>query len=237
MRCGAGNKPAAFCKRTSFESSGETAAAHPTADSLAHRATASRDTTPAGHTQAHPQTTGVAERHETATDTHAAGGAAAGLARLRDEIFDAHGIERSNRDRLAVEDAARQQRAARVVLAVPVGAPETIADLEQFRRDHVRRVDPRNNLDAELETAKGVAWLAYGIHGDELSSPDAAAAEPHDVHQLVAVDVAEGLGRDDQQASLGVLPVFWGAVLHNACTVAVVMNSGRLLFHYVYRDR
>jgi len=32
-------------------------------------------------------------------------------------------------------------------------------------------------------------------------------------------------------ASTGVLPVFWGAVLHNACTVAVVLNSSRLLFH------
>jgi len=32
-------------------------------------------------------------------------------------------------------------------------------------------------------------------------------------------------------ASLGVLPVFWSAVLHNACTVAVVLNSSRLLFH------
>ncbi len=32
-------------------------------------------------------------------------------------------------------------------------------------------------------------------------------------------------------ASLGVLPVFWGGVLHNMCTVAVVGNSSRLLFH------
>nr|VFJ72956.1 MAG: cation-transporting P-type ATPase C [Candidatus Kentron sp. FW] len=32
-------------------------------------------------------------------------------------------------------------------------------------------------------------------------------------------------------ASLGVLPVFWGAVLHNATTVAVVVNSSRLLIH------
>ena len=31
----------------------------------------------------------------------------------------------------------------------------------------------------------------------------------------------------------GVLPVFWGAVLHNTCTVAVVLNSSRLLFHDV----
>jgi len=38
-------------------------------------------------------------------------------------------------------------------------------------------------------------------------------------------------------ASVGVLPVFWGAVLHNSCTVAVVLNSSRLLFHDVERTR
>jgi cation-transporting P-type ATPase C len=32
-------------------------------------------------------------------------------------------------------------------------------------------------------------------------------------------------------STLGLLPVFWGAVLHNATTVAVVANSTRLLFH------
>jgi hypothetical protein len=31
--------------------------------------------------------------------------------------------------------------------------------------------------------------------------------------------------------------VFWGAVLHNTCTVAVVLNSSRLLFHDVERGR
>jgi cation-transporting P-type ATPase C len=34
-------------------------------------------------------------------------------------------------------------------------------------------------------------------------------------------------------SALGVLPVFWGAVLHNSCTVAVVLNSSRLLLHDV----
>jgi len=38
-------------------------------------------------------------------------------------------------------------------------------------------------------------------------------------------------------ASMGVLPVFWAAVLHNPCTVAVVLNSGRLLFHDIERSR
>jgi cation-transporting P-type ATPase C len=38
-------------------------------------------------------------------------------------------------------------------------------------------------------------------------------------------------------ASLGVLPVVWGAVLHNSTTVAVVLNSARLLFHDVENSR
>ena len=38
-------------------------------------------------------------------------------------------------------------------------------------------------------------------------------------------------------ASLGVLPVFWGAVLHNSTTVAVVLNSARLLFHNIEERR
>jgi len=38
-------------------------------------------------------------------------------------------------------------------------------------------------------------------------------------------------------SAVGVLPVFWGAVLHNATTVAVVLNSSRLLFHEMGRER
>ena len=38
-------------------------------------------------------------------------------------------------------------------------------------------------------------------------------------------------------ASLGVLPVIWGAVIHNLTTVMLVLNSGRLLLHDVYEGR
>jgi manganese/zinc-transporting P-type ATPase C len=38
-------------------------------------------------------------------------------------------------------------------------------------------------------------------------------------------------------ASIGVLPVFWGAVLHNSSTVAVVLNSSRLLMHDMEKSR
>ena len=37
-------------------------------------------------------------------------------------------------------------------------------------------------------------------------------------------------------ASMGVLPVFWAAVLHNATTIAVVVNSGRILITDISKD-
>ncbi len=37
-------------------------------------------------------------------------------------------------------------------------------------------------------------------------------------------------------ASMGILPVFWAAVLHNATTIVVVMNSGRILFSDIAKD-
>ncbi len=61
-----------------------------------------------------------------------------------------------------------------------VGDEVTIARLDEFRAEHVRRMDPRGRAAAEdaalLAEARAVAWMAYGIHGDELSSVDAAAA-------------------------------------------------------------
>jgi hypothetical protein len=65
-----------------------------------------------------------------------------------------------------------------VILAVSDAG--TIGRLDAFREEHLRRVDPRGRSaeqDAELVAdAQAVAWMAYGIHGDELSSADAAAA-------------------------------------------------------------
>ncbi|MFH1500128.1 MAG: M14 family zinc carboxypeptidase, partial [Verrucomicrobiota bacterium] len=61
-----------------------------------------------------------------------------------------------------------------------VGDEARVADLEGLRAAHARRLDPRGRTaaaDAELLAgAPAVAWMAYGIHGDELSSVDAAAA-------------------------------------------------------------
>lgn len=66
----------------------------------------------------------------------------------------------------------------RPLVLLAVSDPATIADLEGFRRAHVAQLDPRLTPAAAGSTAatKAVAMLAYGIHGDELSSTDAACA-------------------------------------------------------------
>jgi len=67
----------------------------------------------------------------------------------------------------------------RPLVYLAVGDEATVARLDEFRAEHARRLDPRGRGPAEdakaLESAKAVAWMAYGIHGDELSSSDAAA--------------------------------------------------------------
>jgi hypothetical protein len=68
----------------------------------------------------------------------------------------------------------------RPMVYLAISDEPTIARLDEFREEHARRMDPRGRTPAEdaklLEQAKAVAWMAYGIHGDELSSVDAAAA-------------------------------------------------------------
>ena len=79
----------------------------------------------------------------------------------------------------------------RPMVLLAVSDEATISDLDGFQRRHARLLDPRGKklpTAADLTGTKAVAWLAYGIHGDELSSPDAAASL---AYLLVA-------GQDDQ---------------------------------------
>jgi hypothetical protein len=66
----------------------------------------------------------------------------------------------------------------RELVVVAVGDEATVANLDAFRDEHAKLTDPRTqsgSADA-VGSAKAVAWIAYGIHGDEISSTDAAAA-------------------------------------------------------------
>lgn len=68
----------------------------------------------------------------------------------------------------------------RPLVLLAVSDEETIADLEGFRAAHARRLDPRGRSESDdasaVDGAKAVAWMAYGIHGNELSSTDGAAS-------------------------------------------------------------
>jgi len=68
----------------------------------------------------------------------------------------------------------------RELVYLAIGDEATLGDLEAFRTEHARRVDPRGRAVAAdaalLAPAKAVAWMAYSIHGDELSSADASMA-------------------------------------------------------------
>jgi len=105
-------------------------------------------------------------------------GVAPGERPLRpDEVltFFAALAEASPRARL-VEYARSHEGRPLVILAISDEA--TIADLDAFRERHADALDPRTST-APAAGDKAVAWMAYGIHGDELSSTDAAAVLAH----------------------------------------------------------
>jgi hypothetical protein len=73
-----------------------------------------------------------------------------------------------------------RSREGRPLLVLAVSDEATMARLDAFRAEHARLADPRGRRAeddaAAAESAKAVAWMAYAIHGDELSSADAAIA-------------------------------------------------------------
>ncbi|MBZ5638553.1 MAG: hypothetical protein LAO51_07320 [Acidobacteriia bacterium] len=73
-----------------------------------------------------------------------------------------------------------RSREGRPLLALAVSDEATIARLDPFRAEHARLADPRGRRPEDdapaIGSAKAVAWMAYAIHGDELSSADAAVA-------------------------------------------------------------
>jgi hypothetical protein len=68
----------------------------------------------------------------------------------------------------------------RELMVMTVSDERTMARIDDFKKEHASRVDPRGRSAADdaavLTEAKAVAWMAYAIHGDELSSSDAACA-------------------------------------------------------------
>jgi len=59
-----------------------------------------------------------------------------------------------------------------------ISSPRNLQHLEEIRAAHLRLADPARLGDGErerlLQTTPPIVWLAYGVHGNETSSPEAA---------------------------------------------------------------
>ena len=90
-------------------------------------------------------------------------------------------------DRTRLTEYARTWEGRPLWLFV-VGSPERIAKLDQVKADIKRLADPRGLSQAEADrlvaAAPVVVWLVHGVHGNEISSGDAALLEAY--HLLAA---------------------------------------------------
>ena len=77
--------------------------------------------------------------------------------------------------RATIQEYSRSHE-GRELVYFAISDETTIRDLESFKAGHAKAVDPRTDEASTVGDGKAVAWIAYGIHGDELSSSDAAVS-------------------------------------------------------------
>jgi hypothetical protein len=90
-------------------------------------------------------------------------------------------------DRARVVEYARSEE-GRPLHVIAIGSPERLARLEDVKKGLRELADPRGLAPADAERLvrelPAVVWLMHGVHGNEISSPDAALALAH--HLLAA---------------------------------------------------
>jgi hypothetical protein len=81
--------------------------------------------------------------------------------------------------RVKVEEYGRTSE-GRPLRLVTLANPENLARLDEIRRDHLRLGEPAGIPESErerlIQKLPAIVWLAYGIHGNESSSAEAALA-------------------------------------------------------------
>lgn len=84
--------------------------------------------------------------------------------------------------RVRLFEYARSHEGKPLYYAV-IATPERIKDLEKLKADYAKLADPRSAPAAEVdrlaESTPALAWMAYVIHGDEMTGSDAALAVLH----------------------------------------------------------
>ena len=78
---------------------------------------------------------------------------------------------------IKVHEYARTWEGRELVYA-DIGSAANIGRLDEIRANIQKLADPRKTTDAEaaaiIENQPAITWLAYGVHGNEISSPDAS---------------------------------------------------------------
>jgi hypothetical protein len=86
-------------------------------------------------------------------------------------------IERASGGRLKVFDYGKSWEGRRLVYAA-LGSPANMKQVAEIRAGMQKLADPRKLQEAEakrlMASLPAVIWLAYGVHGNEISSPEAA---------------------------------------------------------------
>ena len=94
-------------------------------------------------------------------------------------------------DRIMITEYARSWENRELILAV-VSAPGNIENLDAIKSNMQRLADPRiteGDVAAQIiESQAAVTWLSYGVHGNEISSTDAAMLTAY--HLLASQDDA-----------------------------------------------
>lgn len=114
------------------------------------------------------------------------------------EILDAFRRWSEASERMRLYPMGTTHEGRELVYAV-VTSPANLARLERIQADLARLFDPRGLSDAEAERiltdTPPVAWMAYSIHGDELSGSDASLAVAHHLIADRSRETAELLER------------------------------------------
>ena len=88
-----------------------------------------------------------------------------------------HALATAAPTRMKIFEYGQTWEHRKLVYAI-IGSEANIARLDQIQSDMARLSDPRktSGLDAAKISARlpALVWLAYGVHGNEISSPDAA---------------------------------------------------------------
>jgi hypothetical protein len=104
-------------------------------------------------------------------------------------------------EQIQLHEYARTWEGRALVYAV-IGSEANMARTAEIRRDMKRLADPRVTSDADasaiIQNQPAITWLAYGVHGNEISSPDAGLYTAYHLlaaqnDELVTTILAESL--------------------------------------------